>query len=187
MAGEIPGAPVVPSHFGESMILYTEAEEVGAVVDGAPPGPLGRLFVVPVGKATRVPHEAGRFILDHLGYTGVVRVEVTESDTGTKYNIAKAKQESMDKLKLADEMRFKQWLTGVIEDYVKRSKPVPEPDEGMMKVIQRRGYDLKQYGIVPIGWAEKGANAELQQLKDQVALLTAALAAKAPTPLTPAS
>lgn len=170
------------AHFGESMILYSESEPISIVVDGAPPtyehGHYGRQFNIPAKKPTKVPYEAGRFILDHLGYTGVVRVEVTESDTGTKYDVAKAKQESIDKLKDGDELRFKFWLSGVIEDYVKRSKPVPKPDDTIMRIIERRGYDLRQYGIVPIGWREaesqkesEALHAQIKTLQDQVAKL----------------
>src|SRR5579864_3413158 len=123
----IPGAAVVAAHYGEAVVLYSEAERVEAVVDGAPPQENGRLFIVEPGKPKKVPYEAARFILDHLGYTGVVRVDVVESDAGTKYDLVKAKAESLAKLEKADDMRFKVWLSGVIEDYVKRSKPVPQP------------------------------------------------------------
>jgi hypothetical protein len=173
----IPGAAVMAAHFGEAVVLYSESERVEAVVDGAPPQENGRLFIVEPGKPKKVPYEAARFMLDHLGYTGVVRVDVVESDSGTKYDLTKAKVESLAKLKTADEMRFKAWLSGVIEDYVKRSKPVPVPDDAIMRVIQRRGYDLKAYGIVPIGWAEDSSKTEIQQLRKQVEDLMAALKA----------
>jgi hypothetical protein len=171
----IPGAPVIAAHFGETMVLYSEGERVEAVVDGAPPGDTGRLFVVEPGKPKKVPYEAGRFMLDHLGYTGVVRVNVTESDSGTTYDIANAKVESIAKLAQGDEMRFKYWLAGVVDDYVKRNKPVPQPEESIMRIIERRGYDLKNYGIVPIGWAEKEKGGEMDALRAQVAELTAKL------------
>ena len=164
----IPGAAVVAAHFGETMVLYSEVERVEVVVDGAPPGPNGRLFTVEPKKATKVPYEAGRFILDHLGYTGAVRVEVQESDTGTKYDIPKAKAESLAKLERGDEIRFKGWLNGVITDYVKQNKPVPAPEGAILDIINRRSYNLKQYGVTPIGWGEKAADAEKEALKAQV-------------------
>jgi hypothetical protein len=180
--GSIPGAPVVAAHFGEQVVLYSESERVECVVDGAPPGENGRLFIIEPGKPKKVPHEAARFILDHLGYTGVVRVDVAESDTGTKYDLAKAKAESLAKLVQADDLRFKAWLSGVIEDYVKRSKPVPAPDDTIMRIITRRGYDLKKYGIVPIGWAEADKVDEIAVLREQVAKLTKALDAQIKPP-----
>lgn len=179
----IPGAPVIAAHYGEAMVLYSELERVGAVVDGAPANShghtLGRLYIVEPNKPTKVPYEAGRFILDHLGYTGVVQVDITETDSGTRYDIPKAQADSRAKLKESDELRFKSWISGVIDDYVKRNKPVPQPDDSIMAVIARRGYDLKAYGIVPIGWAEKGKADELQALRDELASLRAQLASKA--------
>lgn len=183
MSSNIPGAAVVAAHYGEQVVLYSEAERVECVVDGAPPAENGRLFIIEPGKPKKVPHEAARFILDHLGYTGVVRVDVVDSDTGSKYDLVKAKQESLAKLEAADDMRFKAWLSGVIEDYVKRSKPVPQPDEAIMRIITRRGYDLKKYGIVPIGWAEDESKSEIAALQKKVDGLMAALkAAQAPPP-----
>jgi hypothetical protein len=182
----IPGAPVVAAHYGESMVLYSGGIRVEATVDGAPavqesPGNdpdkhAGRTFVIPIGKATKVPYEAGRFILDHLGYTGVVRVDVKESDSGTKYDIEKAKRESEAKLAKGDEIMFKSWLTGVIEDFVRRNKPVPAPEGNILAIIERRGYDLKKYGIVPIGWGEKAADEEKAALRKEIDDLKAALA-----------
>lgn len=182
----IPGAPIVASHYGESMVLYSEGLRVEAIVDGAPPilddpkgdpdKHSGRTFVIPIGKATKVPYEAGRFILDHLGYTGVVRVDVKESETGSKYDIEKAKRESAEKLKRGDEIMFKSWLTGVIDDFVKRNKPVPAPEGSILAIIERRGYDLRKYGITPIGWGEKAADEEKADLKRQLAELQAKVA-----------
>lgn len=181
MSSTIPGAAVVAAHYGEQVVLYSEAERVECVVDGAPPAENGRLFIVEPGKPKKVPHEAARFILDHLGYTGVVRVDVVESDTGTKYDLVKAKRESLAKLEAADDLRFKAWLSGIVEDFVKRSKPVPQPDDAIMRIIERRKYDLKKYGIVPIGWAEDESKSEVAQLKKQVEdLMTALRAAQTP-------
>jgi hypothetical protein len=190
----VPGTPVVMAHYGESMVLYSAGLRVEAEVSGAPPvlddpkgdpdKHTGRTFVIPVGKATKVPYEAGRFILDHLGYTGVVRVDVKESESGTKYDIEKAKRESEEKLKRGDEIMFKSWLTGVIDDFVKRNKPVPAPEGNVLAIIERRGYDLRKYGITPIGWGEKAADDEKAELKKQIADLQAqvALLAKAGKP-----
>jgi hypothetical protein len=149
----LPGQATIPKMFGEAMVLFTAGDRVEAVVDGAPVGPRGRLYVVEPNKPTKVPYEAGRFILEHLGYTGVVRVNETETDTGVSYDIESAKAESLTKLEAEDKAAFKRYISDAVEDFVKRNKPVPQPDERILKIIQRRGYDLKQFGIVPIGWA----------------------------------
>jgi hypothetical protein len=169
--GTIPGAVVIPAHFGESVILYSEVERVEVVVDGAPAGPDGRLFTIEPGHPKRVPYEAARFILDHFGYTGVVRVNVVETDSGTTNDLATARRESIEKIKMADDMRFRAWVASVVEDYIRKNKPVPQPDDAIMRVIERRGYDLKQYGIVPVGWAEKEKADELDALRAQVKAL----------------
>jgi hypothetical protein len=187
MGSTIPGAAVVAARIGETVVVYSESERVECVVDGAPPQENGRLFIVEPGKPKKVPYEAARFMLDHLSYTGVVRVDVIESEDGTKYDLPKAKAESLAKLKEMDDLRFRRWLSGVIEDYVKRSKPVPSPEESIQRIIDRRGYDLKKYGIVPVGWAETEKIDEIAVLREQVARLTTALNAtmKAPSPPPP--
>lgn len=175
----LPGAPVTPRTFGQTAVLYSAVEDCSAVVDGAPPtvtdGHRGRLFIVKAGKPTRVPEEAARFMLDHYGYTGVVRVRETPTSDGIHYELKEAHQESLDKLAQADEVIFRNWLSGIIEDYVKRSKPVPVPDERMAKLIARRHYNLKDYGIVPIGFAEKQHDAEMEKRDAEIAQLKAQL------------
>lgn len=174
--GTMPGAVVMPQHYADYMILYSATDRVEAVVDGAPAGPNGRLYIVEPGKAQKVPYEAGRFILDHLGYTGVVRVQETETDTGITFDIETAKQASLNKSKDADEKRFKDYISAAVEDYVKQSKPVPPPSDAILRVIERRGYDLKRFGIVPIGWEEPEKDARVQQLEDQLKALQAQIA-----------
>lgn len=155
----LPGQTVIPKGYGESMVLYTATDKVECVVDGAPVGPMGRLFIIEPGKAKKVPFEAGRFILEHLAYTGVVRVQETETDSGIEYDIEGAKQESLALSELMDKQRFQRYMDGVIEDFVRKNKPVPQPDPATMRIIERRGYDLKKYGIKPIGWEDPEAMA----------------------------
>lgn len=177
MGATMPGSVVIPQRYGEAMVLYT-SERVACVVDGAPPGKHGRLFIVEPGKTTKVPYEAGRFILDHLGYTGVVRVEEEETEEGTHYNLQKAREESESLLAAQDEKRFHQFVTDCVEDYVKRNKPVPQPPESILAVIHRRGYDLKKFGIVPIGWEDPEKNSRVAQLEEQVKKMGEMLAAR---------
>lgn len=178
MSGTIPGAAVVASRYGETVVLYSEETvEVGGVY-GAPPGPDGYCWLIPAGRPVKVPWEVGRFVREHLPNTGAVEVTIKETKdelgnvTGTTYDLATAKTASAQKLKEGDERAFKAWLSGTVEDYVKRNKPVPEPPESIMRIIARRGYDPKKYGIVPIGWAEQERNTELDALRAQVAALT---------------
>lgn len=181
----IPGAQVVASRYGETVVLYSEGNRVeiqGAY--GAPPGPDGYCWIVEPGKPKKVPFEVGRIALDHYGYTGVVLVDVTETRdelgniTGTKYDLETAKKQSRVKTERGDELMFKGWLSGAIEDYVKRNKPVPEPPEAIMVIIERRGYDLKKYGIVPIGWAEKAESSEVAALRAELNALKKKLGEK---------
>ena len=176
--GNMPGMAVIPTHYADHMVLYTATERVEAVVDGAPVGKAGRLFIIEVGKPTRVPYEAGRFILEHLGYTGVVRVEETEDDSGVHYDVQKGKAESLAASAEQDDMRFRRYISDAVEDFVKRNKPVPEPPEPILRIIERRGYDLKRFGIVPIGWEEPDKDKRLADLEAQLAALQAKLAKK---------
>lgn len=174
----LPGQPVRPSNYGQTAIVYSAVESVSAIVDGAQPttedGHQGRLFNVPAGKPVRVPEEAARFFMDHFGYTGIVRVREIRSEEGVRYDVKGAHAESLAKLKEADERVFKAWLASVIEDYVKRNKPVPPPDERIARLMARRKYELADYGITPIGYREKVVSSELEEMKAQIANLSSA-------------
>lgn len=169
--GVLPGMNINPQNYGDAMVLFTATDQVEAVVDGAKPGPRGRLFIVEPGKPVKVPYEAGRFILDHMGYTGVVRVHETETETGVTYDIEGAKAESLAKTESEDKRRFGVYISSAVEDFVKRNKPVPQPDAAILRIIQRRGFDLKRFGIVPIGWEEPEKDARVTQLEAQLSAL----------------
>src|SRR6266852_2404952 len=112
-----PGLPMTAAmNYGKTMVLYTAGDKVEAVVDGAPVGPMGRLFIVEPNDPAEVPWEAGRFILEHLGYTGVVKVdEIVTIDakgrrTGIEYDTDKAHQESEQKLLMFDQQIWQQFV-----------------------------------------------------------------------------
>jgi hypothetical protein len=175
----LPGQTVIPRSYGERMVLYSAGDKVECVVDGAPVGPNGRLFIINTNKPQQVPYEAGRFILEHLSYTGVVRVNEKETDTGIEYDIDGAKAESLALLEVMDRTRFNQYVAGVVQDYVQNGKPVPQPAPSIMAIIERRGYDLKRFGIVPIGWEEPVKDdPRIADLQNQLAQMRALLAAQ---------
>lgn len=172
----LPGMTVTAARYSDYMWLYTEGEPVDAVVDGAPPGPMGRLFHIEPMKATKVPYEAGRFILDHLGYTGVVRV--TESDrpdgTGTDLDIQSAKAESLSKFETEDARRWREYVEYCITDKVNNKRAVPATPDSIKRLIERRGYRLADYGIAPVGEPQPRDTA-IVALQAQIADLTAKL------------
>ena len=172
MGATLPGAVVIPKSYGQMMILYSALERVECTVDGAPPGDNGRLFIIEPGVPKKVPYEAGRFILEHMAYTGVVRVEETETVEGVKYQTEAAEIASLAATEAGDNERFQRYLSSAVEDFVKRGKPVPPPDERTLRAIKRRGYDLKNFGIVPIGW-EKPEDQKITDLKAENELLKA--------------
>lgn len=164
----LPGQTVTPSRYQDYMILYTEGDEVVAVVDGAPPGPDGRKFTVTPGKAIKVPWEAGRFILEHLAYTGVVRVRETDKadGTGTEYDIESAKAESLAAFEVADEKRWAAYVEYCVTDKINNKKAVPATPDSIKALIKRRGYRLSEFGITPVGESAPADNriAELTKL-----------------------
>lgn len=172
----LPGGPVTAFNYHNHMILYTEGEEVIAVVDGAPPGPDGRKFTVTPGKAVKVPWEAGRFILEHLGYTGVVRVNETEKadGSGTEYDIEAAKVESLAKFEEEDAKRWANYIEYCITDKVNNKRAVPATPDTIKRIMARRGYRLGDYGIAPVGEIAP-KDAAMEALQKQVAELTAKL------------
>ena len=176
----LPGMQVTASRYHDSMVLFSHTNRVETVVDGAPPGPRGRLFVIEPGKPQRVPYEAGRYILEHLSYTGVVRVREEETDEGIKYDVQGALQESLKLTEEMDKKRFETYVSDCVEDFVKRNKPVPQPPASILEIIKRRGYDLRQYGIVPIGWKEPEKDGRIAQLEAMVAALGKQLAEMTP-------
>lgn len=172
----LPGMGGAAFRYHDYMILYTEGEEVCAVVDGAPPGPDGRKFTVSPGKAIKVPYEAGRFILDHLAYTGVVRVNETDKadGTGTEFDIAGAKAESLAKFAEEDARRWREYVQYCVEDKINNKKAVPATPDSIKRIIARRGYHLADFGIAPIGEQQPQDNA-LKAMQAQIAELTAKL------------
>lgn len=165
--GTMPGAVVIAQHYGEAMVLYSAIEKVAAVVDGAPVGKLGRLFIVEPEKPVKVPYEAGRFILEHYAYLGVVRVEETETETGITYHVDEAKKESLKLTAEMDDKRFSQYVSDVVTDYLNQKKPAPRTPDVIQKIIARRGYDLKRYGIFPLGEQESGNIAKISALESE--------------------
>lgn len=176
----LPGQTVIPKSYGERMVLLTAGDPVACVVDGAPVGPNGRLFKIAPGKPQQVPYEAGRFILEHLAYTGVVRVDEKATDTGIEYDIEGAKAASLALLELMDKQRFEQYCRDCVNDYImnpKGAKPVPEPPAPILAILKRRGWDLKSRGIVPIGWeAPQRDDPRVDDLQRQLAQLREQLA-----------
>jgi len=180
----LPGQSVIARNYGERMVLYTAADKVEAVVDGAAPGKNGRLFIVEPNKPTQVPYEAGRFILEHLAYTGVVRVDEWEQKdddgnvTGITYDVDGAKVASLALSAAADKQRFDQYVRDCVSDYIanpKGAKPVPQPSPPILAIIERRGYDLRKYGITPIGWEEPDKDKKLADMQKQIDQMTALL------------
>lgn len=179
MATTLPGQIVQAQNYNSYMILYTEGEEAVAVVDGAPPGPEGRKFTIPTGKAVKVPFEAGRFLLEHLSYTGVVRVNETEKadGTGTEFDIAGAKVASLALFASQDERRWREYVEYCINDKINNKRVVPATPDTIKRLIARRGYRLTDYGIAPVGEPQpmdtdvaalQAQNLQLQaQLKEQ--------------------
>lgn len=165
--GTMPGAVVIPKNYGESMVLYSAIERIAAVVDGARPGPNGRLFIVEPEKPVKMSYEAGRFILEHYAYLGVVRVDEEETESGIHYNAEKAKQESLALTEKMDEQRFHQYVSDVVTDYLNQKKPAPRTPEVIQKIIARRGYDLKNYGIFPLGERESANAAKVAELEKE--------------------
>ena len=166
----LPGGASTPFRYHDYMILYTAGEKVETVVDGAPPGPMGRLFVIEPDKPIKVPYEAGRFILEHLAYTGVVRVTETDKadGTGTEYDVASARTESLQQFEAEDARRWRDYVTYCIDDKVNNKKAVPATPDAIKRIIDRRGYRLSDFGIAPVG--------EIQPQDKQVAALTALVA-----------
>jgi len=169
-AAVLPGQTVIPDKYSDTMVLYSFCNPVECVVDGARPGPNGRLFRIPVDRPTKVPYEAGRFILEHMAYTGVVRVQEKELEdgSGVAYLTKEAKAESKALTEQQDLARFHRWVSDMVEDYVKRGKPVPEPDEAIRAIIERRGYDPRRFGIVPIGWEEPDKDKRITEMQETI-------------------
>lgn len=179
----LPGVQVESRKYRDTMVLYTAMDKVECVVDGAPPGPNGRLFIVETDKAMRVPYEAGRFILEHLAYTGVVRVNETETETGVTYDIASAREESLAKGEQEDRKVMDAYIQYAVHDKIENKKPVPAPPEPIMRILKRRNIDLRRFGIVPLGFETPqdeeitNVKAENDNLKSRLALMENQMAA----------
>lgn len=175
-----PGLPMTASmHYTSTMVLYTAMDEVRCVVDGAPPGPNGRLFIVPPNKPTKVPYIAGKFILEHLAYTGVVRVEEVEEELGITYLVDEARESSLALGKEQDGLIWRQYISDMMDDYIARrdgkNKVPPPPPQRILNIINRRGYKLSDYGIKPLGFQDP-VDVESARIKQENASMKLQLA-----------
>jgi len=173
-----------PPNYRDYVYLYTVGERCEAVVDGAPVGPLGRLFIVEPNKAVRVPWAAAEWISRHMSYTGVVMVnEVEKRDdqgevTGTQLDIDKAKTESAALLEDSDRRRWRDYVQYVIDDKLNNKRVVPPPPDSIRHIMERRGYRLEDFGIsipgamTPAAESRAAENAQ----NDQIKILTEQLA-----------
>lgn len=168
----VPGQTTIAQGYHDYVWLYTDGEEVCQVVDGAPPGPEGRKYTVPVGRAVKVPREVGRFFTEHLGYSGVVIVhEADRADgTGTDLDLASAKEESKAKFVEGDELRWQQYM-GYVMWKLEKKEIVPPPPDTILRLMKRRGYKLTDYGIIIPG-AAGGGDPAMASAQHQIAELT---------------
>lgn len=161
-----------------SDFVYTASDDgTCMVVDGAPPGPTGRLFTIPPREVVEVPEEAAKELCNHKAYDGIVRVPVIRSRTGTTFDIEAAHAASVNLLEAQDKIQWARWVNDSVEDFIKRSKPVPPPPPRILSIIKRRGYKPEDFGIVPIGWSKpqseeaialKKENTELRERLDRM-------------------
>jgi hypothetical protein len=103
--------------------------------------------------------------MTHHAALGIVKVEESESESGITYDTESARQASITQLAEQDRIKFQNYVNSCVEDYIKRNKPVPPPSPVILRIIERRGYDLKKFGIVPIGWEEPERDKALADLK----------------------
>lgn len=155
---------------------YMGSAIVAMVVNGAPPGPLGRLFVCPPNEVTEVPDIAGREMIIHLSHYGVVAVKTTKTRQGIEFDEMTAKSESLQILEGEDRNRFMTYINSAIEDRVSKGKIVPPPPPGMVDIMHRRGWKVEDYGIRPIGMepAKPGATTdEVGELRNRLSAMEA--------------
>lgn len=148
-------------------VLYSAEEEVAIISYAGSPGDRGWLRIIERGEPTEFEAVVALDILQHAAYLGVVEVEVMKTKKGTEYNIEKAEADSAALLIEQDEHRFMGWVSSMVDDYIKRNKPVPPPGETILRIIQRRGYDPKRYGIVPFGWDDPMAQIKERDQKHE--------------------
>ena len=171
----VPGSIVSARGYGDYMWIITFGEPHVTVVDGARPGPRGRVYGCDeIGKAIKVPAEAGRFLTEHCAYTGIVQVqEIDRPDgTGTDLNITAAREESEAKFKQGDEDRWQQYM-GYVMWMMEQKRIIPPPPPGIAALMERRKYRLKDYGIDIMGQAgQPSSGNEIAELKALVKALT---------------
>jgi len=175
-----------PQFYRDYMWIATWGIPHETTVDGAPTGPKGRVYgCTEVGRAKKVPWEAGRFLIEHCAYTGVVRVEESEREdgTGTDLNLTKAQEESLANFVKGDEEMWQRYLDYIV-DRIERKMVVPPMPDSVRGVMQRRHYSLNLSDFVtnitgtrvPTA-ASTVDNGEVAELRALVAKQAAAIAA----------
>lgn len=138
-------------------VLYSAEEEVAVISYAGSPGERGWLRIIDRDEPAEFEAVVADDILQHTAHLGVVEVKVVKTKKGTEYDIEQAIEDSKALLVTQDEKRFMTWVQSMVDDYIKRQKPVPPPDESILRVMERRNYDPKKYGIVPFGWEDPTA------------------------------
>lgn len=133
-------------------VLYSAEERVAILSYAGSPGETGWLRIVEPEEPTEFEAVVAEDILKHTEYLGLVEVEVIKTKKGTEYNLEKAEEDSKALLATTDEKRLMTWVQDMVDDYIKRNKPVPPPSEAIVRVMQRRNFDPQRFGITPFGW-----------------------------------
>src|SRR5277367_1717512 len=150
---------------------YPGPHIVAMVVDGAPVGDNGRLFIVPPEEVVEMNDIAAKELISKMAHYGVVEVQTKRTKTSLDFDIESAREASLALIEVNDKLRFEGFIEGQVTDRTGRGKVAQAPPPEVREIMRRRGYTLEAYGLNVVGQQEKkhtDRELELQKELDDI-------------------
>jgi hypothetical protein len=135
--------------------MYPGPHVVAMVVDGAPVGENGRLFIVPPEEVVEVNDIAGRELISKMPHYGVVEVHTKRTKTSMEFLLDDAREASDRLIEVHDKLRFEGFIDGQVTDRTSKGKVSQAPPPEIREIMHRRNYTLEAYGLNAVGQKEQ--------------------------------
>lgn len=112
----------------------------------------GTLYVIQPSKIVEVKDDFhAQALLNHKVHQGLIEVTVTPKADGSGFDWTVGyKQAAADALGAADDARIQDWVTGQIEERIRKNYPALPPSDRLKVLIKRRGVVIENFGIRPV-------------------------------------
>lgn len=112
------------------------------------------LFTFPPDKPVEVKNtHLANVLLERLHWTGLTQVPEAEGPDGLPvYDLKSARELAKQKLQEARKGLVERYIQHQLETRVRQNMPPLPPSPAVAEIVEEDGWDLKEYGINPVGW-----------------------------------